>query len=125
MITLTAKGNFNRTDKFLQRLLEFGHASDLDKYGRMGVDALRKATPKDTGKTADSWGYVIHHNGDHASIEWTNSNIQNGVPIAIIIQYGHGTGWGKYVEGIDYINPAMRPVFNKIADMVWEEVTKA
>lgn len=125
MITLTAKGNFNRTDKFLQRLLEFGHASDLDKYGQMGVDALRKATPKDTGKTADSWGYVIHHNGGQASIEWTNSNIQNGVPIAIIIQYGHGTGWGKYVQGIDYINPAMRPVFNKIADMVWEEVTKA
>lgn len=124
MITLTTKGDFSRTEKFLNKLKEFGRISDLDKYGKLGVQALKEATPKNTGKTADSWDYEIRHSGNKASIVWTNSNIQNGVPIAVIIQYGHGTGWGKYVNGIDYINPAMQPVFNEIADRVWEEVTR-
>lgn len=122
MITLTAKGDFSKTEKFLNRMKEVVKASDLDKYGKLGVQALREATPKDTGKTADSWDYEIRHKNGRSSIVWTNSNIQNGVPIAVIIQYGHGTGWGKYVKGIDYINPAMKPVFDEIADKIWKEV---
>lgn len=125
MITFAAKGDFRNTEKFLQRIKEFAKVSDLDKYGQEGVDALRAATPVDSGKTASSWGYRIKHENGSASIEWTNSNINDGVPIAVIIQYGHGTGWGGYVKGIDYINPAMRPVFENIADKVWKEVTKS
>lgn len=124
MITITQKGDFSKTEKFLQRLKEVTRSSDLDKYGRLGVEALKAATPTDSGKTASSWGYKIEHNNGGASIVWTNSNVNNGVPIAVIIQYGHGTGWGGYVKGIDYINPAMRPVFQDIADKVWREVTK-
>lgn len=125
MITFTAKGDFKNTEKFLQRMKEFAKISDLDKYGQEGVDALSAATPMDSGKTASSWGYRIKHENGSASIEWTNSNINDGVPIAVIIQYGHGTGRGGYVKGIDYINPAMRPVFESIADKVWKEVTKS
>lgn len=124
MITFTQKGDFKKTEKFLQRIKEFSKTSDLDKYGKLGVEALRAATPKDSGATANAWGYEIKHSKGGASIVWTNSNINNGVPIAIIIQYGHGTGWGAYVRGVDYINPAMKPVFEDIADKVWREVTK-
>lgn len=89
----------------------------------MGVKALSEATPVLSGKTASSWGYQISKGHGSFSIHWTNSNINDGVPIAVIIQYGHGTGWGGYVQGIDYINPALRPVFQDIADQVWKEVT--
>lgn len=125
MITFTQKGDFSKTTKFLQRLKEIGRASDLDKYGKMGVEALAHATPRDSGKTASSWGYEIEHKRGQTSIIWTNSNVNEGVPIAVILQYGHGTGWGAYVKGVDYINPAMAPVFNEIADKVWKEVTKS
>lgn len=125
MITITQKGDFSKTESFLQKIKELAHISDLDKYGRLGVEALSNATPKDTGKTASSWSYNIEHKSGGAVINWTNSNINEGVPIAIIIQYGHGTGWGSYVEGIDYINPAMKPVFDSIATDVLKEVTKS
>lgn len=125
MITITQKGDFSNTEKFLQRMKELVHLSDLDKYGQVGVQALADATPKDTGKTAASWGYEIKHTKTGAVIDWTNSNINDGVPIAIIIQYGHGTGWGTYVEGVDYVNPAMKPVFDKISEDIWREVTRS
>lgn len=123
MITVTAKGDFKNTEKLIQKIKELARLSDLDKYGREGVTALSNATPRDSGKTAESWDYQIVHSNGKTSIVWTNSNVNNGVPIAVIIQYGHGTGWGGYVKGIDYINPAMKPVFESIADRVWKEVT--
>jgi len=125
MITLTQKGDFRKTDRFLERIKEFCGKSDLDKYGELGVEALRQATPVDTGKTRDSWGYEIVHKKRQSSIVWTNSNINDGVLIAILIQYGHGNGNGAYVKGTDYINPAMAPVFEEIADKVWKEVTRS
>jgi len=96
--------------------------STLDKYGKQGVTALSQATPKDSGLTATSWSYTISRSNGTIAIEWNNSNIQNGCPIAVILQYGHGTGNGGYVQGRDYINPAMRPVFDKILDDMWKEV---
>lgn len=121
MITFTHKGDFSKTFKFLQRKI---NAKDLTKFGELGVVALREATPKDTGVTADSWYYRIVEENGRLSIEWLNSNIQNGVPIAIILQYGHATGTGGWVEGIDYINPAIRPIFQSIADNAWRELTR-
>ena len=97
---------------------------DLDKYGREGVKALESATPVDTGLTARSWYYEIKKTNGSVSISFYNSNIQNGIPIAIILQYGHGTGTGGWVEGRDYINPAIQPIFDKIAEKAWKEVTK-
>ena len=97
--------------------------SNLNHYAQMGVDALKSATPVDTGKTADSWYYEIHKSISGITIRWCNSNINEGVPIAVILQYGHGTGTGGYVEGTDYINPAIKPIFDEIADAVWKEVT--
>lgn len=125
MITVVAKGDFKKTERFFQRVKESLRLTDLDKYGREGVTALRNATPVDTGKTANSWSYEIHRTQNGASITWTNSNVNKGVPIAIILQYGHATGWGAYVKGKDYINPAMKPVFDEIAEKVWREVTKS
>ena len=96
----------------------------LKQYGEQGVEALRKATPKDSGKTADSWYYVINRDGDKVRIDFKNSNVNEGVPIAIILQYGHGTGGGGYVEGRDYINPVVQPIFDAIAKEAWKEVTE-
>ena len=109
---------------FLERAKETVHLGDLDKYGREGVAALASATPKDTGLTAASWSYRIEQRNGSATIAFYNSNIQNGVPIAIILQYGHGTRNGGWVQGRDYINPAIQPVFDKIAENAWREVTK-
>ena len=97
----------------------------LDKYGKMGVNALANATPLDSGKTAESWGYEISVKKEGATIHWTNTNQNNGVHIAVILQYGHGTGTGGYVQGIDYINPAIRPVFDKIVEEAWMEVVNS
>lgn len=123
MITFRQKGNFSKTTRFLERIKEAVRLGDLDKYGREGVDALASATPIDSGKTADSWYYKIVHGKESSSIQFCNSNIQNGVPIAVILQYGHGTRNGGWVQGRDYINPAIQPVFDKIADSAWREVT--
>ena len=124
MITFKQKGDFYKLTKFLERAKEVVRLSNLDKFGQAGVDALAAATPKDSGKTASCWYYEITHRNGSSSISFHNSNIQNGVPIAIILQYGHGTRNGGYVQGRDYINPALRPVFDQIADNAWKEVTK-
>lgn len=124
MITIRQEGDFSKLTSFLERAKEVVRISDLDKYGREGVAALASATPVDTGKTADSWHYKIEQKQGSVSIVFYNSNINDGVPIAIILQYGHGTRNGGWVEGIDYINPAIQPIFNKIVDSAWREVTK-
>jgi hypothetical protein len=123
MIVLSSKGDFSKATRYFERLKETAKLGVLDKYGREGVAALSSATPVETGLTASSWEYKIKHSGSSASIEFHNSNINNGVPIAIILQYGHGTGTGGWVQGRDYINPAIRPVFDKIVEDVWKEVT--
>lgn len=124
MITFRQKGDFSRLTSFLERAKNAVKLGDLDKYGREGVAALASATPRDSGKTANSWYYTIENRNGSAVISFNNSNIQNGIPIAIILQYGHGTGTGGWVEGRDYINPAIQPVFDKIAENAWREVTK-
>ena len=124
MISFRHKGDFSKLSSFLEKAKEVVKLGDLDKYGRLGVEALSSATPKDTGKTSESWKYEIIHSKDSVSITFTNTNIQNGIPIAIILQYGHGTRNGGWVEGIDYINPAIRPIFDKLAKDSWEEVEK-
>lgn len=124
MITFKKSGNFTKVTGYLERLKECFNVGILNKYGQMGVDVLASSTPKDSGRTANSWFYKIENKNGRASISFHNSNIQNGVPIAIIIQYGHATGTGGYVQGKDYINPAIRPVFEQLADEVWKEVSK-
>lgn len=124
MITFRHKGDFSKFTKYLERAKEVAKVGILDKYGREGVAALASATPVETGKTAASWYYDVENKNGRATISFFNSNIQNGVPIAVILQYGHGTGTGGWVEGRDYINPAIRPIFDKIVESAWEEVTK-
>ena len=125
MITFRQKGDFSRTTRFLEKAKHIVRLSDLDKYGKAGVAALASATPVESGKTANSWYYTIEHKKGSVSISFHNSNIQNGVPIAIVIQYGHGTRNGGWVEGIDYVNPSIQPIFNSITEEVWKEVTRA
>ena len=124
MISFRQKGDFSKLTNFLERAKETVHLGDLNKYGRQGVAALASATPVDTGKTASSWSYKIENNNGSVSISFENSNIQDGVPIAIILQYGHGTRNGGWVEGRDYINPAIQPIFDQIVNEAWKEVTK-
>lgn len=124
MITVKCQGSFDRSEFFLKRLLKLDIKETLEKYGRLGVEQLRAYTPKDSGETADSWDYEIHIGADRQSIVFTNSNINDGVPIAIILQYGHGTRNGGYVQGIDYINPALNSIFDELADEAWREVTR-
>lgn len=124
MISFRQKGDFSKVTKFLERAKESVRLGVLDKYGREGVAALASATPVDTGLTASSWYYTIENKNGVATLSFGNSNIQNGVPIAIILQYGHGTRNGGWVQGRDYINPAIQPLFDKIADAAWREVTK-
>lgn len=124
MITFRHKGDFSKTIKFMENAKKAVRLADLDKYGQEGVVALASATPVDTGRTANSWHYKIVVKDGSAAITFYNSNIQNGVPIAIILQYGHGTRNGGWVQGRDYINPAIQPIFDKIAKQAWEEVTK-
>lgn len=124
MISFRQKGDFSKLTRFLERAKNVVKIGELDKYGRAGVAALASATPVDSGLTASSWYYKIEHQNGSASINFFNSNINEGVPIAIILQYGHGTGTGGWVQGRDYINPAIQPLFDKIADDAWKEVTK-
>ena len=124
MITIHAKGSFDNTDKYLQKALHVFHQSKWDHYGQMGVEALAANTPKRTGKTANSWTYEVDIAGQGVTITWLNTNENKGVNIAIILQYGHGTGTGGYVQGQDYINPAMKPVFDEIAEAVSMEVKR-
>lgn len=124
MITFKQTGNFNNTERFLNRASKLDFQRILQKYATAGVNTLASATPVDSGLTADSWGYEIKTSGSSCSILFTNSHVVDGVPIAIIIQYGHGTRNGGYVQGRDYINPAVQPLFDKIAEDAWREVTK-
>ena len=124
MITIRQKGDFSKATIYLQKVKKAARVRVLDKYGQAGVAALASATPVDTGKTANSWSYEVVNKNGLATITFNNSNIQNGVPIAIILQYGHGTRNGGWVQGRDYINPAIQPIFDKIVDDAWKEVTK-
>jgi hypothetical protein len=124
MITFRHKGDFKNTTRYLERAKQAIGLGLLDKYGREGVAALASATPTDTGVTARSWYYQIENKKGSTTISFLNSNIQNGVPIAVILQYGHGTGTGGWVEGRDYINPAIQPIFDRIVAEAWREVTK-
>ena len=122
MIRCTVKGDFKRTYSFLSRIRKLDFDSLLKKYGEEGIKALADATPKRTGKTAASWGYHIERKTGQISIVWTNSNMADHVPVVVILEYGHGTANGGYVEGRHFISPAIRPVFDKIADAAWKEV---
>lgn len=124
MIKFRQKGDFSKTTRYLERVKQAVRLGFLDKYGREGVAALASATPTETGLTASSWYYKIENKTGSAKIVFCNSNIQNGVPIAVILQYGHGTGTGGWVEGRDYINPAVRPIFDRIVNEAWKGVTK-
>lgn len=121
-IIVNSKGDFKRSFKYFKGLQDAMKLRKLDKYGEMGVEALASATPVETGLTADSWTYKVEHGDGRTTLTWYNTHVNKGVNIAIILQYGHGTGTGGYVEGIDYINPALKPIFDKIAKEVWEEV---
>lgn len=123
MLRFTHKGDFSKTTKFLEKVKRVVHTSTLDKYAKRGVAALSAATPVDTGLTASSWSYEIVNTAGSISINFKNSNVQNGVPIAIVLHYGHATGNGGWVEGRDYINPAIQPIFDELKDELWREVT--
>ena len=123
-ITFQQKGNFSKATRYMERIKEIIHFGLLDKYGRDGVAALSSATPVDSGNTANSWYYEIENKKGQVRINFLNSNINQGVPIAIILQNGHGTGTGGWVQGRDYINPAIQPVFDRILQDIWKEVTR-
>ena len=123
MVVFTHKGNFNNTERFLKGVPKIKYRQILEKYAKQGVAALASATPVDSGITAESWDYELKVSPGFYSISWTNSNVVDGVPIAIILQYGHGTGTGGYVQGRDYINPAIQPIFDKISESLWREVS--
>lgn len=124
MIGFRHKGDFSKTTNFLTKLKQKRILASFDKYGKEGVAALASATPVETGLTANSWYYKIEQTDKSVTLQFCNSNIQNGIPIAIILQYGHGTRNGGWVEGRDYINPAIQPLFDRIANEAWGEVTK-
>lgn len=124
MIRFVQKGNFSKLDHYFKRVTDAAKKINLEQYGKKGVAALEKATPVKTGKTSQSWYYKITKTKDSMTITFNNSNIQNGIPIAIILQYGHGTKNGGWVEGRDYINPSIQPLFDELAKEAWKEVTK-
>lgn len=124
MITVRQKGDFANLTRYFERVKKIRKTNILHKYGKLGVAALSSATPTESGKTASSWNYEIIQNGSGAQIVFSNSNINKGVNIAIILQYGHGTGTGGWVEGRDYINPAIQGVFEQFASDIWKEVTR-
>lgn len=125
LISFKVTGSTKRTESFLRKMKQGDLFSSLESSAREGVSALIAGTPVDSGLAADSWDYEIERSGSSVTIKWTNSDVENGFPVAIMLQYGHGTGTGGYVQGQDYINPAMRPVFDRIADQVWKAVTSA
>lgn len=124
-IRFVVRGSTDRLEKFLKAAQKLDVGSIVNEQAQIGVRALADATPKDSGLASHTWGYEVIQNGGDVTIYWTNSDIENGFPVAIMLQYGHGTGTGGYVQGRDYINPAIRPVFDQIADAVWKAVTSA
>lgn len=125
MVSVYSSGSFKKTEAFLNKLLKIDIMSILEKNGQLGVDALENATPVDSGLASNSWGFEVSKKGNIYSIVWTNNDIENGFPVAIMLQYGYSTGTGGYVQGENYINPAIKPVFDKIANEVWKAVTSA
>lgn len=123
-IIIRHKGSFKNTERLFQKLSKFQINNVLNKYGALGVQALSSATPVESGATASSWSYEIESSGKGYTIYWTNNNVNQGVNIALILQLGHGTGTGGYVTGRDYINPAIQPIFDALAEEAWQEVTK-
>ena len=124
MFEVKTSGTWSKTEAWLDRLLNGDIYAALDRYGQLGVSALAANTPSDTGETARGWAYTVSNNGKHYVIEWYNTHVIDGVPIAVILQYGHGTGTGGYVTGTDYINPAIEPVFDQILDDLIKEVKR-
>lgn len=125
VITFESSGSFDRTEKFLTKIGGGDLYTSIGRLAQEGVNALAAATPVDSGATANAWSYTIQKTRGGVTIEWTNGNMVNGVPVAILLQHGHGTGTGGYVRGRDFINPAMRPIFDKISEEVWRAVTNA
>lgn len=125
MIKFESSGSFDKTESFFKIASNRSIYKTLEKYGNAGVQALRSATPVESGLTAASWDYEVENSKGSWSIIWTNTNLVSGVPVAILLQYGHGTGTGGYVSGVDYINPALKPIFDKIASDAWKAVTTA
>ena len=123
MFSLNSQGSFKKSKSFLANLSKSDMFSGLDKYGSRGVEALSKATPTESGLTASSWTYDVERGKGFATIKWSNTNTRSGVNVAILLQYGHGTGTGGYVAGRDYINPAIQPIFDEIAADVWKKVS--
>ena len=121
----SSKGGFNETERLLKKSLGRDYISILNRYGEMGVMALELASPVDTGLMASSWRYEIEQNGSSISLVFHNDDIENGCNVAILVQYGHGTKNGYYIQGVDYINPALKPIFDDLADKAWKEVTKS
>lgn len=124
MISFNHKGDFSKLNRYFERLRETVRIGILDKYGRKGVSALKAATPVDSGLAANSWYYEIERGSDYVRIVFRNSDIESGFPVAVMLQYGHGTGTGGWVEGRDYINPSIQPLFDAMAEEAWREVTK-
>lgn len=125
MATFRHSGSFNKIEKFLNTMIRADYRNILARYGEQGALALSDATPLDTGNTASAWNFVIEKQGSTINITWTNDNSNDGVSVAILLQYGHGTGSGGYVSGLDYINPVMKPIFDNIAKEAWKEVSTA
>lgn len=125
MFALSSRGSFKKTLNFLDKLKNQEMWNDLDRYGQMGVDALSRATPRETGLTANSWDYEVIRGRHESGIAWLNRNINDGANVAILLQYGHGTGTGGFVQGEDYINPSIKPVFDTISDEIWRRITTA
>ena len=125
MIKLTSRGDFKHTEQFFDTVSKKAILENLEHYGQVGVDALSAATPVDTGKTAASWSYRVEYGNGTVSIVWSNSNENQGIPIVVLIRYGHGVRGGGYASGLDLISPALAPVFPEIADSVWKAVTSA
>ena len=125
MIKITQSGSFKNTDRFLKNVSKVDYRSVLNRYGQEGVDALSNATPVDSGETSYSWTYEVTYKNGQYKLEWYNTHMAGSAPVAILIQYGHATRNGGYVEGIDFINPALKPIFEKMANDAWKEVTNA
>lgn len=124
-VKITQKGDFKKSESLLNRVLKLSPSSILHKFGKEGVAKLSSVTPRDTGLTSEKWSYSVEKTKSGYRLSWENDNVVDGIPVAILIQNGHGTKGGTYVEGIDYINPALRPIFEKIADELWKEVVKS
>lgn len=124
MVSVTHKGNFDKTFSFIEKAREMTKTTQLDRFGKAGVQALALATPKDSGETANSWRYKIERTKDKLTITWDNTNLNDGAKVAILLQYGHATTGGTFVKGVDYINPALKPIFDEIADNIWREMNR-